>query len=516
MELLRKFMDLPYVVGALAGALILLGFAPFGLWPLIIPGLALYFLNASYPSRSRKAVWWSGYLTGFLVELWISYQGLGHMALLPGAEGFSRLAHAGPIAVAFLAGGPAFGAVALLFQAVRSRLVLLNALAGASLYTLSEMPQQLASFGYYWASIAHPFTAFPPALTLSSIGGTFLVSFCISWIACLVAESVLQPRAAVSAAGISAAALILLWSAGAASTNGLVEKGSVTVASVQTDNSSPTFSQSENSLGNQARGLLAEAGNGSAGLVVFPWSLAPGAFYLDEPYRGVIRGQAITESLGAHNSRLSGAVASGTVALVWPQVYDAREGHFYETFQFVESGVATAEYRKQLMHPFSDYYPHWMQALGLATRDDAITPGPSVSHTQVGSWNIGSIDCSELHRPTLARREARESDFLVSMGSDAMFNNSMTSEYSLAAARYRAAENNIPLLRASLAGPSAIIGADGSIIASLPKGKSGILRGDIPFYETRQQTLYNRFGLLPIGLIIVSSVAAALIARRRY
>jgi apolipoprotein N-acyltransferase len=89
--------------------------------------------------------------------------------------------------------------------------------------------------------------------------------------------------------------------------------------------------------------------------------------------------------------------------------------------------------------------------------------------------------------------------------------------YSLADARYRAAENDITVVRANFYGPSAIINAGGSIQTELPFGERGIVRGFIAARPARS-TLYARFGSFPlyagIALCVLSALYCAL--RKRF
>src|SRR3989344_5349114 len=80
------------------------------------------------------------------------------------------------------------------------------------------------------------------------------------------------------------------------------------------------------------------------------------------------------------------------------------------------------------------------------------------------------------------------------------------------AAQYRAVENDIPVVRAALLGPSAIINADGSIAAWMPEGESGVLRGAVQVGPAHQ-TLYTRFGNLPLTLFIAGILILAWRAR---
>ena len=514
MPIFRAFMTRPYLVAIGAAILLSLGFPIIGLWPFLIPGLALYFLNAAYPGRSRRQTWWSGLVTGVIVEFLVYYQGLSHLQILPGAETFSHLARLSPPVLA-LAFGTVFGATAVLYQALRTRSPLLCALGGASLYTAGEMLAQQISQGYYWASLAHPFAAFAPALTIASLGGAFLVSFCVAWVAALAAEYFLRGRAALPAAAATALLLFLLWAAAAGLQGGGPQTGSLTVVSVQVGDPKDIFAGSAGPfIGGAAKALLAAAGTSGADLVIYPQSLTSGALYEGAPYVGLVRGEPVVAPLSAAGPWLKTLVAPESIALVWPGVYNTADNRFYEAFEFYKDGASVAEYRKQLLFPFTDYYPPWMRALGLVARGDTLTPGPPVAYTQVGPWRIGALDCSELNRPELARQEARASALLLSMGSDTPFNNGLPPQYSLAAARYRAAEHHIPVLRVALGGPSAIINRDGSLGPILPAGQSGLLEGTITLYQN-QQTVYNRLGSLPLGLCMFVIIASALVVRLR-
>ena len=79
------------------------------------------------------------------------------------------------------------------------------------------------------------------------------------------------------------------------------------------------------------------------------------------------------------------------------------------------------------------------------------------------------------------------------------------------AARLRAAENGVPLIRAHIFGPSALINADGTIAASLPYGAAGILRGDVSMNKI--PTLYAYAGSLPVYLFIAAVLLYFLILR---
>jgi apolipoprotein N-acyltransferase len=102
---------------------------------------------------------------------------------------------------------------------------------------------------------------------------------------------------------------------------------------------------------------------------------------------------------------------------------------------------------------------------------------------------------------------------VIAVGSDAMFPGPLSGNFALAAARLRAAENGVPVVRGNLEGPSAILGADGSVQAMLSYGETGVLRGVIALQEG-SKTLYAKTGSWPV--VAFALVMVALATARRF
>ena len=83
--------------------------------------------------------------------------------------------------------------------------------------------------------------------------------------------------------------------------------------------------------------------------------------------------------------------------------------------------------------------------------------------------------------------------------------------FDLKAARLRAAENGVPLIRSHIFGPSALIWADGSVGEVLPYGAVGVLRGSITIEKI--PTLYARSGPWPVYVFLAALLLYFLIAR---
>ena len=97
-----------------------------------------------------------------------------------------------------------------------------------------------------------------------------------------------------------------------------------------------------------------------------------------------------------------------------------------------------------------------------------------------GADRLGVSICYEVIFPDEVAAAVRQgATILVSMTNDAWYGDSWAPWQHLRAARFRAAENRRPLLRAALTGVSAVIGADGSIDQQLEVNEEGVLRASV-------------------------------------
>ncbi|MBV9750643.1 MAG: apolipoprotein N-acyltransferase, partial [Acetobacteraceae bacterium] len=105
-------------------------------------------------------------------------------------------------------------------------------------------------------------------------------------------------------------------------------------------------------------------------------------------------------------------------------------------------------------------------------------------------------------------------DWLVNITNDAWFGNSTGPRQHLAAARMRAVEEGLPLMRAANTGISAGFDARGQELGRLPLNMPGTLVLDLP--GARPATSFSRWGLVIPGLLALALIAAGFgLARRR-
>ena len=103
--------------------------------------------------------------------------------------------------------------------------------------------------------------------------------------------------------------------------------------------------------------------------------------------------------------------------------------------------------------------------------------------------------------------------WLVNVTNDAWFGNSTGPRQHLAAARLRAVEEGLPLLRAANTGISAAFDAKGHEIERLGLGATGTLSVSLP--PALPPPLFARVGLVLPGGLAAAALGAGLLASRR-
>jgi apolipoprotein N-acyltransferase len=104
--------------------------------------------------------------------------------------------------------------------------------------------------------------------------------------------------------------------------------------------------------------------------------------------------------------------------------------------------------------------------------------------------------------------------FMVNITNDSWFGNSSGPRQHLAAARLRAVEEGMPLVRAANTGISALIDSHGMVVANLGLDRQGVLVADIP--GSLPPTVFSRLGLwIPAGFSILSCIAGWAVAIKR-
>jgi len=201
-------------------------------------------------------------------------------------------------------------------------------------------------------------------------------------------------------------------------------------------------------------------------------------------------------------SRIADLLPPGTMLLTGaPRLEpadDAENGRRYYNSLFVvdDTGSIRAAYDKVHLVPFGEYMPFGglLKRFGVDELFRGIggfSPGPRhsvIALPQRPSFSV--LICYEAIFSGEVLPDGPRPDYLVNITNDGWFGRSSGPYQHLDAARLRAIEEGLPVVRAANTGISAIIDAYGRIVASLPIGDQGVLDGFVP--AERPLSLFQR------------------------
>ncbi|ANF80913.1 apolipoprotein N-acyltransferase [Acinetobacter sp. NCu2D-2] len=228
-------------------------------------------------------------------------------------------------------------------------------------------------------------------------------------------------------------------------------------------------------------------------LIVWPESSIP-MFQTDiQPFLTAMRTQA---------EKSSSAWVTGIP--YWDKAESQTEGKamFYNSIM-ASGDESSGLYKKQRLVPFGEYIP--LSGL-LSWVLPALQNDPSMSGFSRGASDqkplnvknhaLGSAICYEVAYPNLTRRNASQSDFLVTVSNDAWFTGTAGPLQHLQMVQMRAKENGRWFIRATNTGVTAFIDHQGHIVKRAPMDQETVLRGELPAMQG--QTLYMRLSDWPM------------------
>jgi apolipoprotein N-acyltransferase len=174
-------------------------------------------------------------------------------------------------------------------------------------------------------------------------------------------------------------------------------------------------------------------------------------------------------------------------------------------------GRVAAYYDKHHLVPYGEYFPSYLP-IRLGERGWDAGPGLKTLHIP-GLPPIGPLICYEAAFSAEAVVEKDRPAMIVNLTNDSWFGESAGPRQHLAAARMRAVEEGLPVVRAANTGISAIIDAHGAVLKKLGLDKQGIVVGQIP--GALPPTPFSRMGLAaPLMLSLLSCGAGFGVAGR--
>ena len=196
-------------------------------------------------------------------------------------------------------------------------------------------------------------------------------------------------------------------------------------------------------------------------------------------------------------------------------VYDFLRREFSNSL--LALGPAPGLYDKQHLVPFGEYFPvpdfvrNVLRLLDLPYQD--ITPGlPGQAPLMAGSVPLAPSICYEGILGNLQRQFFPEAQLLVNVSNDGWFGDTIAPHQHLQMARTRALESGRWLLRATNTGITALVDPDGRIAGQVPQFEVATLTGTVQ--PRTGQTPYLRLGdwpalLAALLLLLIGSIGRA-------
>jgi apolipoprotein N-acyltransferase len=456
-------------------------------------------------ARNRRAAfaagWWFGF--GYFAAglYWVAY------AFMVEAERYAALA---PLAVlglsVYLALFPAFAALAVhrWGGAPWARPLVL-----AAAWVAGEWLRGILFTGFPWNLVGSVWIAFDAMIQPAAWIGVYGLSLLTVFVA--ASPAVMAHGSGVRAWGAGLAALALLagwWGAGAGR---LAAAADETVPGVKlriVQGSIPQHLKWRPDLREaHLASYLALSGyrGGGATHVIWPETAVPFVLAVDERRRAAV----------ATAAPEGGYVITGAVRTTPPGVepYEA----WNSLHAIAPDGTVVATYDKFHLVPFGEYIPLRgvlpFRKLTEGRGDFSAGPGPRTLAVD-GLPPFSPLVCYEVIFPgNVTAPGATRPEWMLNVTNDAWFGVSSGPYQHLAAARLRAVEEGLPLVRAANTGISAVIDAHGRVRHRLGLEIRGTIDAPLPA-PLSAPTVFSRYGGPLLAALLLGAFVAGPLSRR--
>jgi len=503
MQLMRLIL-----IALVTGAVSALAFAPVGWWPLLPVAFAVLCELIIRSERTWRAslIGWAFGFGQFVVGLnWIA-TAFTFQSNMPAWLGWVAVV----LLSVYLAVYPAIAAGFTRHFARDNRLALLLLLAGT--WAITEYLRSVVFTGFPWnpaAAVLSP----TPLIQMGALVGTYGISA----IVVLMGGAIwLEYYKRWLPLVIIVAATALLW---------LLPSSSVPPEPLAVLNLrivQPNIGQEDK----WRPGFDAEAARRLATLSGPPSSeprllLWPEAAITNPIEDGRAGGQA---AAAFERARATSVLGPNDILLTGGLAVDSRDGVHVDratnsVYALGPGGKILGRYDKAHLVPYGEYLPmrpllSYIGLSRLAPGDLDFTPGPGPRTIDVGGWGQAGIQvCYEIIFSGKVVDEQHRPAFIFNPSNDAWFGRWGPPQH-VAQAQLRAAEEGLPVLRATPTGISAVIDARGNLVKSLPWGRAGVIDAVLP-PPANQPTLFARWGnFIPILLSLLLAGGGLILGKR--
>lgn len=511
-----NFFEQHWLILPLASAFLLtLTFYPFDFWFLGFFALVplLYFVTFS-KNISIYKIFGAGFSVGFLVTVTLSFFTLIQFHWLPEAYLFSWMVRLSFILIAIVSGFFA-GLAVISYRYLRLNSPL-DIFTGAAIWIVTEWLINIIFKGYHLGLLAYALHK-TPLVGLAAIGGVHFVSFLVILANAFIVSILLWSRYRILYPEIYQQRIsqtlsknpfviffystkriifvflitfsiigVIYWLNNIYLSNGEENSESKSFALIQLqERKTGAFGEFQNNrfYFQKLENLINSANNLKPDFIIYPFS----------PFIGVLSAEENPEiNLKNFSDWVQKTVNDDAVFITWNNVF--RDKQFYNEFNFWQGDKQIAYYQKRILFPFMDYTPNFSKKIGLYTTPFDAKAGPINQKIELNGFKIGNLICSEIYKPIISKMDSRWANILLALGSEAIFVDDIAGNFNIIVSQFRAAENNLPIIRGSRFGPSAIINSQGKILAKLDFGKEGVLFKKIEYQLNPQRTLYGYIG----------------------
>ncbi len=495
------------IAGILLGALAVLALPPLYIVPALIPaftGLA-WLLESDDRARSAFATgWWFG-LGYFVAGLyWVAN------ALLTKPEEFGWLAPLAPIGLSLLL-VPLIAIACWLARLLAPRPGIGFILTFAAAWTLMEWVRSYWLTGFPWNLIGSVWAFSDAMIQSTAVIGTYGLGMVTVIAAAMPAEMVRvrHRRAGAWPAVIAIAVLALLWAAGAAR---LAVQPAILplVDGVRLRLVQPNIPQNlkwrrelvEHHVEEQVAMGAAAAGPVPSHII---WSEVSAPLFLLEDAQKLRRIGAATPARGL------------TIVGTLRRTGGERVELANSLVAVDSAGRVAGVYDKSHLVPFGEYMPLRdiipLPAVAAGMADFAAGAGITTMHLP-GLPPLGPLICYEVIFPGRVARTDDRPAWLLNLTNDGWYGFSTGPYQHFVAARLRAVEEGLPLVRVANTGISGIIDPFGRVTARLGLGEKGVVDGPLP--APLPATPFARMGpALPLALALVLALVGSIVSRTR-
>jgi apolipoprotein N-acyltransferase len=475
----------------LAGAGLVLSFAPFAYYPLaiIFPAVLLFFWSKASPARSA----WLGFLFG----LGLFGAGASWVYVSIHEFGFMPAPLAAFLVFLFVAYLSLFPAAAGWLQArVMSPGVYRLLFAAPAFWVLMEWLRGWVMTGFPWLNLGYS-QSNSLLMNLAPLTGVYGMSLLVAILAALVAAIVrAKGWHRLSAAALFAGIFLIGWAAGrvqfvfpAGTKVGIaLLQGNVPLS----EKWKPGASQK---IISHYIDLSRSVVNDSA-IIVWPEGAVPDSWQVVAPW---LESELPQRHDGSLPDYLIGTIDS------------AESGNYYNAAISVSDtnnkSVQNEIYRKQHLVPFGEFLPlkpvlGWLiDYLKIPMSDFSSWQGvqPDI---KLAGWPVAVSICYEDAFGEELATTVSGASFLINISEDAWFGDSLAPHQRLQMAQIRARESGRYFVRAANTGITAVINEKGEITSSLKQFTIGVLATSV--VPMKGQTPFVRFGnSLFLGLLLL-------------